>query len=354
MGLSLVLCHHLPHVLPDAVAALPKFIWQSFERAWIFIELFFVISGFIIADVYYRAVERSPESAFRRFYVSRFLKVFPAYFLVLAIYIWIDGELFGKSWIRYLVFVQNFDYMPSFVHSWSLCVEEHFYLFFPLSIFLIRKRSGYKWLALALVCIIIISNFYLWQRADSHFVQRSAMAQLESPDPWLAMLETFYFPTIGHLQSFAAGVLIAIGVRYSAKFREGILKYSKILFVGGWLSMCAIAFFADPRTVYWVCIYVPFLSMLSCTMLVASCCVSEAWSNRLRFGWMEYVSMSSYSIYLVHMLAYRLVLYVSDSSGVFFDKSTLLLIALVVAYVMGILLYEVFEKPIYQLRARWI
>jgi peptidoglycan/LPS O-acetylase OafA/YrhL len=354
VGLMMMLCHHLPHVFHAVFLELPALFQEVTERFWIVIEIFFVISGFLIGDVSYRAFDRAPEKAFKRFYVSRFLKIFPSYFLVLALYLWIKGDSFQSEWLRYAFFVQNFGDMMSFVHSWSLCVEEHFYLMFPLSILALKKPSRLVWLVSALGLTFVFSNVFLWMRAESVFSQRSFFAEPTGSDPWKMMLEGFYFPSFGHFQSFAAGILLALGVRYSTAFRQLIERCSRLLFVAGWAGLCVLAYFANPRTAYWVCVYAIPLSMIFSAMLVASCCVSSAWANQIKVRWLGYASASSYSVYLVHMLVYEGILRYAGSLGISRESPIQIPFALALTFIAGIALYEWFERPIYQLRNRWI
>ena len=102
---------------------------------WAGVDLFFVLSGYLIASQYFaRAVAPGTFGLVRGFYIRRFLRTLPPYFVVLAItyVVTVYGLGQGAAWPSlwtYALFLQNFG-MPvaSFFVSWSLCVEEHFYL----------------------------------------------------------------------------------------------------------------------------------------------------------------------------------------------------------------------------------
>lgn len=95
------------------------------------VELFFTLSGFLIGSIYYK---NSKSVNLFKFWLQRFIRTYPPYLVAFAIYFLLayiaKKERFD---LGYLVFFQNYYYvMPLFKISWSLCVEEHFYLIFPI------------------------------------------------------------------------------------------------------------------------------------------------------------------------------------------------------------------------------
>ena len=130
------------------------------------VELFFVLSGFLITGILYDA--RNEPHYFRNFYMKRLLRIFPLYYGVLALVFFVApliSQLRGPT-LNYLVERQawawlyavniyiakhgewSFSYLD---HFWSLAIEEHFYLFWPLVVFLLARRPR----ALVAVCLAI-------------------------------------------------------------------------------------------------------------------------------------------------------------------------------------------------------
>lgn len=119
------------------------------------VELFFVLSGFLITGILYDA--RSKPHYFRNFYMRRLLRIFPLYYGVLVLLFVVAPlipQLRGPS-LEYLVdrqawawlyavniyIAKNGEWSLSYLdHFWSLAVEEHFYLFWPLVVFLMADR----------------------------------------------------------------------------------------------------------------------------------------------------------------------------------------------------------------------
>ncbi len=116
------------------------------------VHLFFVLSGFLITGILLRSralVEDSGRGtglAIRRFYIRRFLRIFPIYYLVLAV-TWALGFPDVRSGIVWhlaygsnILFAIENQWPPTTAHLWSLSVEEQFYLIWPLLMLLVPRR----------------------------------------------------------------------------------------------------------------------------------------------------------------------------------------------------------------------
>jgi len=99
------------------------------------VDLFFVLSGWLIGGLFWAERARYGTVIWPRFFLRRALRTMPPYFAVLPV-AWLAVRLFAPGRtpfdFSYLVFLQNYrDKIPYYAVSWSLCVEEHFYLFLP-------------------------------------------------------------------------------------------------------------------------------------------------------------------------------------------------------------------------------
>jgi peptidoglycan/LPS O-acetylase OafA/YrhL len=109
------------------------------------VELFFVLSGFLIGTIALAAFETAADGrVLRDFLTRRWLRTLPNYYLFLALnaalVLWLGGDGFH---LRYLVFLQNLFWpmRPFFGESWSLAVEEVFYLLLPLLLLAVASRD---------------------------------------------------------------------------------------------------------------------------------------------------------------------------------------------------------------------
>jgi len=138
-----------------------KFFLQD---AQIGVNVFFILSGFLITRLLLDEQARSHEIALKNFYVRRALRIFPAYYFVLLVYfvLQIAGLLHFDmwSWITSVTFMKQFyitDWFTS--HFWSLSVEEMFYLFWPF-VFVTGDRWR-KTVAISIVLLVPVMRVWL-------------------------------------------------------------------------------------------------------------------------------------------------------------------------------------------------
>lgn len=115
------------------------------EIGWAGVDLFFVLSGYLIGNQIFSEMRTTGEFSLARFYARRALRTLPNYYFILAIYflfpIAAGGNPLTPLW-KFLTFTQNFDLKSgsSFSHAWSLCIEEQFYVLLPLIALLVLSR----------------------------------------------------------------------------------------------------------------------------------------------------------------------------------------------------------------------
>lgn len=142
-----------------------RFINIVRQRGWVGVDLFFVLSGFLITGILYDT--REDPHFFKRFFARRALRIFPVFYLVTALLLLLT-PVFHYQWhwlqLTFLIYLGNFfgnahfglyDVVSgnhpaanaSIGHFWSLCVEEQFYLLWPLAVWLVRDRVRLLWTA---------------------------------------------------------------------------------------------------------------------------------------------------------------------------------------------------------------
>jgi peptidoglycan/LPS O-acetylase OafA/YrhL len=113
------------------------------------VDLFFVLSGYLITYILINAKEQAPATGraaiIKTFYIRRALRIFPVYFLLIFVLYWLnDNDVNTHLWY-FLTYTSNFlifnaKHWTSFSHTWSLAVEEQFYLLWPWIIIFSPKR----------------------------------------------------------------------------------------------------------------------------------------------------------------------------------------------------------------------
>lgn len=150
--------------------------WLS---GWIGVHLFFVLSGFLITTLLLREEDRYQRVSLRAFYLRRFFRIMPVYFLVLGM-TWAIAHLRGegaqvdKPLPYYLLFLNEIAARGPFIHSWTIGIEQKFYLVWPALAFVLvagrfRRRLGVT-LALIAVLIAAIPPDIAWLSWPIHYV----------------------------------------------------------------------------------------------------------------------------------------------------------------------------------------
>jgi peptidoglycan/LPS O-acetylase OafA/YrhL len=119
------------------------------HAGWIGLDLFFVLSGFLISGLLFKDYREHGRIRLKRFMFRRAMKIWPPLYVflgVIGVFIWRDAHSFpSRSFLASALFYRN--YMPGvdepivIGHTWSLAVEEHFYLLLPLLLILLAYRN---------------------------------------------------------------------------------------------------------------------------------------------------------------------------------------------------------------------
>ena len=161
-------------VLPAGSAAAPlRYVFMS--GGW-GVDLFFALSGFLITGILLDA--KGTEGYFRTFYARRVLRIFPLYYLILALYFFGAWRVAGPAHhipanqqLWYWGFLGNFEPLPwesrtMIGHLWSLGIEEQFYLVWPLTIFLCSRQRLLKVCLIGAVVALVSRTLVLYVTGD--------------------------------------------------------------------------------------------------------------------------------------------------------------------------------------------
>src|SRR5207249_3526564 len=105
---------------------------------WLGVDLFFVISGFLISGLLFSENEKHGKVDFLRFFIRRGFKIYPLFYtligLTLLVYYFFDISFSYKNLLPELFFFQNY-FAGLYLHTWSLALEEHFYILLIICFF---------------------------------------------------------------------------------------------------------------------------------------------------------------------------------------------------------------------------
>ncbi len=316
---------------------------------WIGVDLFFVLSGYLIGGQLLAALVRDQQIHLGRFFARRALRIMPAYFVLLAIYFLIPNwreypEMSQPLW-KFLFSVQNVALHggTAFSHAWSLAVEDQFYFALPfLLLILYRRRRAAAAFAGAIVFGgILLRAFLALQNLTNQGVSFRAF------QAWI------YYPTWTRLDPLVYGVVLAAIERFRPKLWKSITDLAP------WLCLPAFAVIAfalwlgetENLTVA-ACIWqFPLIAVSMAALLV--CAQSDRLPlRRIRIPGAAFIASIAYSAYLVQKIAihafgrFCMAQQIDPKSGF-----ALLGVELCV-YAGATILFFAVERPFLQLRKR--
>jgi peptidoglycan/LPS O-acetylase OafA/YrhL len=283
---------HIPAL--DGVRACAILIVLAFHTlpdipfGWAGVILFFVLSGFLITGILLDAQGCPAWEYFSVFYTRRSLRIFPIYYVTLATAVALAFAFSWPlaDWPYYAVYLQNFvidwqwhpQQFPGFMsHTWSLAVEEQFYLCWPVLVFVLSRRS------LSLLCtslLLLAPLFRAW-------VAR-------------AFPETFFYYTLlpSHVDSLAAGALLALIVRRWPACR--ITPWYCAYAAGSAVALAVlVGRFSDSL----LRLLLPYL--FANALLFPLLCPMSWPARVLTYRPVRYIGRISYGLYLFHPFVYH-------------------------------------------------
>lgn len=251
------------------------------------VDLFFVLSGFLIGRILLKT-EWGNYTSIIKFWKRRLWRTLPNYYLFLLINIIllllkISPGLLSHAVLYYFVFFQNL-YKPVdvfFWESWSLCIEEWFYLLFPLSLFLLNKLL-YNKNIIFISCIILFFIFSV--STKFYYINTHSVIDM---DLYLRKLVITRFDTL------CFGLLLALIELTQLGFLQKIKWLGLLLFI-------TYMIFGNKPLQYNLYILHFLFSAAACSGLLIFCYGLNS-AHKFISGVTELISKTSYSMYLVHL-----------------------------------------------------
>ncbi len=349
-AILMVLCFHYDEMYNLSVAG------QVAKYGWAGVDLFFVLSGFLITGLLIREIRKTHRVDVLRFYLRRALRIFPAYLVMLALYLMFpeiqEGRGLQELW-RYLSFTQNLPMdllRNTFSHSWSLAVEEHFYLLLPIALLAMRRlgaAGSIALLALLGLSVSLLSRFLMWNEIHAITSDRTVLVQ---------GLISVYYPSFTRIDGLAIGALAAAlhsiqdpsrellhGVWGVVVFCLGVTAFAGALTLLPDGELINPEFFRSVGSV-WL-----FLAIsLSFGMILLAALISPPVLSGKAAATIRSLAVWSFPIYLCHKAVFHvLAKALGSTEGVF------AVLAILVAILVGAVLHLSVEAPLLSFRERW-
>jgi peptidoglycan/LPS O-acetylase OafA/YrhL len=343
MAILFVMLYHFHFVFRDD-SGFGYWIFRVFNFGWCGVDLFFVLSGFLITGILLDAKGRT--GYFRNFYIRRALRIFPLYYLFLLaviglLYPFSSRSLhFGPWTFWYLTYLSNWKENHGFgdlflSHLWSLAVEEQFYLVWPLAIWITPKRG------FPVVCVSAIVTAP---------VLRFAMLAHGSD------AESIYRLTLTRMDALAMGALVAWLFRshYWLLLKKNAALVALISLLG-----VAITFTVDQGP-EWGGLIITFgdsLLILLFASVVVLCIRESSLAAWLSISWIRQLGRYSYSMYLFQEIVTlgftpKILRFAEGSSSPFVIKLLFIPAAMAVTFVCGVLSWKLLEQRVLVLKDR--
>jgi peptidoglycan/LPS O-acetylase OafA/YrhL len=324
---------------------------------WMGVDLFFVLSGFLIAGQLLRPWARGQAPSLSRFFTRRLLRTLPAYLVVLALYFLVpvlrDHTDIQPLW-RFLTFTQNVGLDPippkAFSHAWSLCVEEQFYHAFPIVVTLIARRPSATKIIGAVILVFVLGvalRGYLWLTD----VAREPFNPTSEPRASQYMT-LIYYPTWTRLDGLLAGIAAAAVQTFRPLWWRAILSRANCLVASGMAGIAtAIILFHGQVAGFLATMFGFPLLALSMAMLVVAGSDNRSVIGRYAIPGAGALAAGAYSLYLSHKIIFHAI-YVAEGAWPSAMHSLALSVALGAALAAGAALYWLVERPFLKLRDR--
>lgn len=345
-------CHYRAYARPGWVDAIGRFGWTG-------VDLFFVLSGYLIGGQLLKQVARGEQIHLGEFYLSRFLRIIPAYLVVVALYFAIpvfrERDGISPLW-KFLTFTANFgldfQYRGAFSHSWSLCIEEQFYLLLPLIIMgLVAVKAGSRSIYVVLVLFLLgfATRIYSWMQHVAPFYEAGITeGRFTTYNMWV------YYPTYNRLDGLLTGISIAALFIYRPRLTERITRHGNWLLLAGLIMILSAYFLNQDHLSFNSTVFgLPFIS-LSYGVIVLAALSPTCILYRVPLRVSTFIATLAYSIYLTHKQLGHLMHLALDRFSFSSNSTLMFFICLGVSVLGGWLLHMIVEKPFLRLRNRWL
>jgi peptidoglycan/LPS O-acetylase OafA/YrhL len=313
-----------------------------FFLGWLGVDLFFVLSGFLITDILLKT--QNDPNYLRNFYGRRLLRIFPLYYLVLIIFLLIlpafrppiNLNYYTQNQLWFWTYLQNwlFVFKPipldslALSHFWSLAVEEQFYLIWPFVILFIKKPKPLFFLMFSLLLAVVAGRFLIW----TFHIEKLAY---------------FNLYTFSRIDGICIGSMLALLRQFNISF---LSKHtSKLVFTLAALNF--LFFFFNRATNF----SFPFLAIVGYTTfaIIFGLLVNEALSRENKVvqfifnnSILKFFGTVSYGLYIFHWPIYLLIKSQNWWSNALFTS----LFATLIAIAVSILSFYFFETPLLRLK----
>jgi peptidoglycan/LPS O-acetylase OafA/YrhL len=324
-----------------------------FFFGWLGVDLFFVLSGFLITDILIR--ETGSKNYLKSFYTRRVLRIFPIYYLLLIIFLLILPHFISstvnleyytsnQAWLwtytqNWLYIIKPHAYSNILLHLWSLAVEEQYYLIWPFVILIFRKPKVLLAISLFFLIGIIILRLVLWNKQIEGF-------------------QYFSWFTFSRIDGICIGSALALIKFILPKFITNNTPY-----IISSVAIFNFVFYFINKNYGFSFPYFPLIGYTTFAIVFAVIVSEAATLNKnfitipLSFAPLRFIGKISYGFYIYHWPIYVLLFpillnYLKQSLHINTGSSQFLAaaIATIAGFLISLLSFYFFEMPFLKLK----
>lgn len=346
LAILLVLGFHYQLQFPH-----PNWTAWFMKIGWTGVDLFFVLSGFLISSQLFAQIKKGNGLCLRDFFIKRIFRILPIYFFIVGVYFLFpffrEKEALPPLW-KFLTFTQNFNLeiknYGTFSHAWSLCVEEHFYLFLPLILtFLLANNllSKSYWILISLFLLGLVLRIYLW----NVYYPEDLIGNTSLPY-WT---ENIYYPTYNRLDGLMIGVAIAATYQFLPRTWDWVSKFGNHFIILGVLVLTFVYFYCSQLAAYSTSTYGFLVIAIGYGFLVLGAICPTSFLYKWNSKATSFIALLSYGVYLSHKGVIH-IMQVALGQSLPADSNVMMAICFALCFMVAWLLNVTIEKPFLKLR----
>lgn len=315
---------------------------------WIGVDLFFVLSGYLIGGQLLAPLARREPIKLGRFFVRRALRIMPAYLAILAIYFllpsWREYPEISPLW-KFLLSVQNIGLRggTAFSHAWSLAVEDQFYLLLPFVLLFVSRSPG---AALMVPAAIFLGGLSLRTFLAYQYLGETGVA-FRGYQTWI------YYATWTRLDPLVFGVALAAIEKFRSQWWQRLMNVAPFLWLPAFILIVYALYLGETEniTVASAIWQFPLIAFGMATLLL--CAVSPRLPfRRVRIPGAAFIASIAYSTYLVQKLVIHFVQQLCAAHNITMTSAGALVTVQFCIFAVATLLFFAVERPFLQLRHR--
>ena len=307
---------------------------------------FFVLSGFLITYLLLKEKYLNNYIDLKNFYLRRIFRIWPLYFLVFIIGFWVSPYIasgLGKPYVElanpiyYLFFISNFEIMTGTLPVnkvlgtfWSISVEEQFYLVWPLLFITFSSKNLIK----VLVVVLMIAITFIAYYSD--------------------LTKILYYHTLSSSLYLAVGSIGGYFVFYYQQaivhfFNTTTTNYNALIYIG---SLLILFFYNDLSSLLGVKVFVlKFFTAIFFLYIILDQVFNKKGLKLGNFRLLNFLGKLSYSIYLTHILAIYIILYLTEALS--FGWVSQILFTIIFTVILAFLCYKWVELPFIKIKKKY-